>query len=524
MTTTSPQNTQPVQLKVVNPATRTPAKPPTNLTPTDAKPPIPTSAPKNKYFPLLNRLLILTLITGGCIGIGSLEIQNYVSGTSKIDSRENAREKVTMRVAGTIKLHVKSNETVKKGDILAEIENRDLINKLEEISQKLTQAQGELANNKQRLMIAQTKLESAKSEEIIAQNRVDKMRREIAITLQGEGLPSHRKIEAEQEGIKSEVAGVEQEILGLDNHSHAIQEQIRIIETQKETAKSKLESIEESIHRYQTLIEQGAFAEENPEFQNKILQKKDLEGQIKQLEIEIRIKNQELLQLERQKQQRRQSIAQKQSHIEAKSEQINELSKQMSDQLLELENALEIRGIQKQEIQREVESILVAIDNQQRQISELEKQQQAWQEETKNLTLVADGAGTILTPDLDLKNGTTLSLGTEVLQIANLSKLKAEVLIRQEDKAFVTIGQSVVYQDRDARKYHGTVEKMAPFINPEHPQGKPVIAVTILIDNPDHTLLPGHEGHAHIDTGKLSIYRKVQHELNKVFDWGKYFP
>lgn len=211
----------------------------------------------------------------------------------------------------------------------------------------------------------------------------------------------------------------------------------------------------------------------------------------------------------------------------AKSEQINETSKEMGDALYNDEDDWSRARSQTQTARQELEAAVTDVRSQQQLVAKWEASWQQLRQQREKLKVVAQTAGTVTTPDLDLKHNARLEAGQEILSVVALEQLTAEVQIRQEDKEFVKSGAEVkFYRQGGTIRYAAIVEDrgIAPAMQTEENRQKPMLKVRIVIENQDRLLLPGMDGYAHIQSRKFRLYEKVAHEFNKLFNFGKYFP
>ncbi|MDY6785307.1 MAG: HlyD family efflux transporter periplasmic adaptor subunit, partial [Cyanobacteriota bacterium] len=175
----------------------------------------------------------------------------------------------------------------------------------------------------------------------------------------------------------------------------------------------------------------------------------------------------------------------------------------------------------------EVEAAVAQISSQRQLASKWEDDVEQLLVQREKLKLVARTAGTAVTPDLDLLDGTRLEAGVEVLSVVDLGQLTARARIRQEDRDLVESAAKVrFYRQGDGQPYWAAVSdsSVVPVVQVSERQQKPMVEVRMEIDNRQRLLLPGMEGYAHIQTRKLRVYQKVGREFNKLLNWGKYVP
>ncbi len=492
--------------------------PPVTPTPPAASPSkVPT--PSKSY----GKWLMMAIVLAGGVMVARMPISNYVIGEAEVTSRLDERQRLVMPVSGQIQLKVKSNAEVEEGDILAEVSSPEIENQVAEAERSLQHGNAALFAAQKRLSIAQTELQYAQKNVEIAQDRAEKKQREVQEVIAGNKLPRIRQIESEISSIESEIDGVKNSQVGLDSKIVEIQHQITALESEKTSLQENLVSLEETIEDYQFAVDEGALA------RNVLRQEKDkkllLTNQINQQNFAIKGKHEQIEQTQSEILQRHNIIEQKQQLIAGKYEQIKQVEKEIEELRDERENEVEQQlGLQRS-VEQKVEAAKVDIQSETQRVQKAEAELDRLRDRQATLILTADTAGTVLTPDLDLLDQNTVQSGQEIMRIVNLSQLTATVQVSQEDGNLVQENQTVVFKVRDpySPSYRATVQDISPMIAPDKSGSNPMLTLTILIDNPDQILRPGGQGFAHIETGKLLVYQKVQHELNKLFNLDKYF-
>ncbi|NET57127.1 MAG: HlyD family secretion protein [Symploca sp. SIO2E6] len=223
----------------------------------------------------------------------------------------------------------------------------------------------------------------------------------------------------------------------------------------------------------------------------------------------------------------RSQIEQQQSLKAAHTAQIGEANRQLNDTLDTDADELKRVTAQTMTAKAEVAAAVAQINSQKQLTDKWERDIKQLLAQREKLKLVAQTTGTVITRDLDLRNGMRLEAGEEILEVVDLKQLTAEVKIRQEDKDLVnTLAKVRFYRQGDRQPYSAVVEdsSIVPVVQTEENQQKPMVQVRIAIDNQERLLLPGVEGYAHIHCQNLRVYQKVGREFNKLFNLGKYFP
>jgi multidrug resistance efflux pump len=492
--------------------------PPVTPTPPAASPSkVPT--PSKSY----GKWLMMAIVLAGGVMVARMPISNYVIGEAEVTSRLDERQRLVMPVSGQIQLKVKSNAEVEEGDILAEVSSPEIENQVAEAERNLQHGNAALFAAQKRLSIAQTELQYAQKNVEIAQDRAEKKQREVQEVIAGNKLPRIRQIEAEISSIESEIDGVKNSQIGIESQMAGLQNEINAIELDRNTLDNDLIMLEQKIKRYQDVVEQGALAQNLLDDLHR--EKNNLTNQIEQRNFQIKGKHEQIEQTQSELLQRHNIIEQKQQLIAGKYEQIKQVEKEIEELRDERENEVEQQlGLQRS-VEQKVEAAKVDIQSETQRVQKAEAELDRLRDRQATLILTADTAGTVLTPDLDLLDQNTVQSGQEIMRIVNLSQLTATVQVSQEDGNLVQEDQPVVFKVRDpySPSYRAKVQEISRTIAPDKSGANPMLTLTILIDNPDQILRPGGQGFAHIETGQMRVYQKVQHELNKLFNLDKYF-
>lgn len=485
-----PQPNSSPSLKVVPPTTPSPSLP------TEATAPTPTSQLSigNCQLVIARRFLFLAATLLGLGAIGSIPLPNYVTGQAEIISRTDARQRFVVPVSGRVQIYAKTNQKVQPGQLIAQMHSDDLDNQLAEAQRELERAQQGVSSSQQQLMLARARLQAAERTEAIARARQARSLRDLN---ESADSPQIQRLQQEQAVLPNEVAAIEAEIAGIEGEISGLQGQ--------------LHSLDKTVTAYQSLQSAGAI---------RATDLWEMEGRQAVLRGQIESKQNAVAAFRRQ-------IQQQQSLMAAKSAQMGEVRQQLGDVSEGDADEWERVAAQTQTARTEVEAATAQIQSQQQLVGKWKADIARLQGQRERLKLVAQTAGTVITPDLDLLSGTRLEAGQEILSVVDLQQLTARVRVRQEDKDLVKEGARVrFYRQGDGEHYAAVVESgsIVPVVQTEESQLKPMVEVRILIDNPEHLLLPGIEGYAHIRTPPLRVYRKVGREFNKLFNLGKYFP
>jgi len=507
-------------LKVVppidkKPEIQAPLAPPE--TPTVKKDPAPTQTQSGSG----RKWLILGAIVLAGGAISCIPIPHYVTGEAVVNSREEERQSLVAPEGGIITINVRQNDTIEAGDIVATIESADIESRISEAERYLVEAKGALDAAQQRAIVAQSNLSRTQTAETLARNNYDRSLEETSTS-----LPNSLEQEREIQGVGHEIAGLQDEIDGMYSEIAGVESEIIGLEGEIASLEEQLQTVDESLANRLELARTGAIARQSMEITNLRLQKSDLQREVGTKRSQIQLKYSEIDRITSRIARTEDTIAQRESHSGARSARILEVDRQANIEANRYRDELEMRVAERQTTEEEVAAAEAEVRYQGQLISQWERELKDLNDRKNNLTLKARTGGTVLTEDLDLLDGTHVEAGEKILSLADLEQLTATVRIRQEDKNLVEKGQFVAFQppDLEGPEYGARVEGIGSRINATNPGEKPMLTVMILVDNEDDRLLPGAEGHAHIRTGKMPIYKKVQHELGKLFNLRKYFP
>ncbi len=514
-------------LKVVppkspNPAPiETPTAPPAQKTPTTPEPT--KSSPKPKAD---GKWVIMALMVVGVGAIAAMPFPNYVRGEAEIIDQEGARKAITIPVSGVVKIKVKTNQLVTAGDEVAEVASPEIENQMADAERQRQQALASLAAAKNDIPIAEKQLEEAKTAEEIARRRAEKQQQEIA-AISEEKLPKIREIEREIAIIEQEIASIRNnDIPRIQIDIVSIQKEIEGIKLNNSRLSDQLKKVEERLSKLQGLAAQGLFPSEDPRILDLESQQNSLTSQIEQQTIiQISVKQQEIEAKQSEIRQSESLIEQKYQSIAAKREQIKEVEKQLQDLSDERENDIEQQVAARRRAEEEVAAAVRKVESEKQLLVQAEGELQRLETRAAELILRTPVGGTVLTDDLDLLNNTTIQAGEEILRIADLRQLPAQVKIAQEDADLINTGQPAIFKIRGiySSEYQATVQDIPRVIVTDE-SGKRELKVKISIENQANQRLPGTAGYVHIETGEMRVYQKVWLEVNKVLNLGKYLP
>lgn len=512
----TPKTSSQPRLKVVPPTVPEKAKPQEK----PVQPPI-EKTPQKSTFP--TQWITWGVVILGLGGIGMIPVNHSISGKTMITSTVGERQLVTMPEKGTLILHVRSNQTVKPGDILATVSSSDLENQKAATNRTIVEANTAVNSAQQQLIASQTRLEVAKTLESIALENRSRKQQELNQAKLSSDTAQIRGIEQEKAGIESEIIGINNQISGLENEKAGLENDIVGIKNNIEGLNQQLEIIEWHLEKRQNLVTEGLIGSASPELMNLKVKAAELKTQIEQSENSIETHQQKINQKNQQILQTQQLISQRRQQIGVKSEEVNQVIETLEQQLQEAENLVEQKTIERIYAQQEVNASLAEIADQQYLLSQQKAELKRLEQQEEQLTIKATVSGTITTSDLDLRDRQTLEAGKEILSVVNLSNLTGLVEIKQEDIDLINPSLPVTFKPRQATvdQYQAEIEDIQPVIQSDESGQNSVLQVRITIDNDDRQLQPGFEGVAHFHTPKLRVYQKISREILKLFPWWK---
>ncbi|MDC0835326.1 efflux RND transporter periplasmic adaptor subunit [Geitlerinema sp. CS-897] len=510
-------------LKVVPPQ-GTAATPLKSDKPTQPAPQLTSETPVAESKGNLNRWAIAGVLAVGVGTLGLIPLPNYVTGEAEIDSRPGERQAVTTVESGIVDLRVRRNDRVQAGDILATIDNPELEDRIAEVRRSIEQEESALQIAERELIIAQTRLMAAQTEQSNVQRRLDREFNDYDAAASGTGVPQTRQVEREIDGIRYEIAGYENEVARLEGEIAEVRTQQRSLEGELGLLREDLRNSDTRMERLQPLIAESAIADEY--IFNVTSQRSNIARQIEQKEGELEATIARIAQLNSQIDRQQNLALQRDRNIDANRERIQDVRHRLEDELMQVRDELDSRIAQRQSAEEEVTAAAAKVQSHQDAIASFEAELERLEDQRGELTLRATTDGTVITEGLDLRDGTRMEAGETLLQIVDLGELEARVQIAQGDKNLVSKGQLGRFQTENQGNtdYRAEVSEIGPSIDSETPGAKPVLEVTLLLDNDDGFLLPGQTGHVHIRTVDLNLYQKIQHQFGKLFDISRYVP
>jgi multidrug efflux pump subunit AcrA (membrane-fusion protein) len=128
-------------------------------------------------------------------------------------------------------------------------------------------------------------------------------------------------------------------------------------------------------------------------------------------------------------------------------------------------------------------------------------------------TVFAEITGKVVTADLELLEGATVTAGQMLLEVQSTGTILAELLVDEKDLADVGIGSPIrlVANTYPDRTFHGEVGQIAE--RAEVIDDRTFVRVRSELDNADGLLLADMTGHAKIDAGWRPVMQLITREL-----------
>ncbi|MBE9129198.1 MULTISPECIES: HlyD family secretion protein [unclassified Coleofasciculus] len=448
-------------LKVVPPPTQTTTRPKPELsaTQTPAKPEHQAKINVGKW------ILIGVIISGLGYVTFVPEFPHSVKGEADITSTSNARQDVTLEVAGVIKeIYVKPNQQVSQGQKLAQLESPDIENAIAQAQTELGKAQSALQDALRMVEDLRTKHSEMQVIEENTHQAADKLRQELAGIHQGNSVPQIQELERDIEGLQEKQKQIS---ASLTIHQQRLE---TINAVNKEAGSSIISPI-----RIDELIDQTYS--------------------------------------------RQAELAEIASLVSRKQAQIQTFVKKLDDKLKHAQAEVKAARAARLSVEENLQAAQAVVSDRYRQIKKLEAEVQRQQSRREQLVLIADTAGTVTTEDLDLLENTWQPAGKKIIEIVDLSELTVIAKIRQEDEKFIQQQDTVkLYKQGEFQPYTTTVEAISSAVQPGENQIKPVWTVRLSIKNDDSSpMKPGMTGYVSIETRPMTLFAKLKHEVLKVF-------
>lgn len=458
-----------------------PTKPNLKVVPDTPKTP-PKETTQNPYQRIALIVFILT-----ALGLASqIPVPTNIQAEGQLEPLPEFLQTIYAEINGTItEFSVKPGEQINEGDKIAEISTEELIPEIANSQTQFDRAISEFKSITFQLNTLNSKANETKQQEAAIARQVEEDRQEIAQIDAGSPPP--------------EIAKIKQDIAALKSSIDAWQSEIN-------AHQDNLNTLQKQINRAKPLLEAGGIA---------MNQVDNMEMEARNIKGEIDTKQNKIKELESQ-------IAGKNLEIAAAIQKKKDELKLRQDQQ---ENAIAQRKTATEELEaarKGVESRIPLLNTLKTELSRQQNIQQTHQ------IIKAKKSGIIVTQDFQKLVGKTMKAGEPILEIADLSQLRAVLSVRQEDSDIVKKGAKVTLYFKEPKSSTRSLsinqidQVMQP--DPSDPsQQKQVLKVTGVIENNgNRPLLPGGKVYAQIEGEKMPIYQKVHRELLKLFNVRKY--
>ncbi len=523
--TSQPQTSNSSPLRVVPPTPETPEKQPAPAPAADVPETVPeaTSA-KSDSQPARHRWLWVGTALVALGAGGFIPLPHHVGGDATAKTHPEVRHFVTTPTAGEVTLHVQPQDTVEPGDLLITVEDTQLSDRIREQERQLEAKEGELRASQAELERVEKRLDSANNEMNQAQQRLDSHERDWQALISGPGLPRDRQlleeraaIEQERDGIQDEMRNLEAQIAELENQRNRITDQIPQFEEQ-------VRKLEESHITLQEAHDEGAISdiylgEQSWQLLNRQQELEELYTQRTQIGYQIEQLRHQIA--------RQSRLSQGRTHnSQAHEARRQELIREVREEGQNLQERYDRLRDERNTVQAEVNRALTQVQNHREAIAALQNELQVLTRRGQSRTITAEHFGTVLTQDLDQKDGRYFQAGSEILETANLQLLQGTAQISQADRDLVEEGHRLKFRvpNQPNMTYLGQVEDISPMMIEDDDGIKTVFEVRFSLENPDEIPLLEAQGHVQIRTENLNAYQQIQHQFGKLIDLPRYFP
>jgi hypothetical protein len=525
--TSSPQPNHVSPLKVVPPG----AKRPTPIESTEsAEPADRAESPADSSERSVSKRTAFFVVVALLAGLGFVPLPTYVTGRAEVDLRDDNRQSVSMREAGRVELRVKPRAAVRRGDVVAIIENDELTSQILEQERLVMDTQAAIFAAERRLAVAQAVAVKSRVENHSDQLLLERQTTKLGKIEAGIGTSETQQLASEIDAIRSQAARqthdydrLSIERLELTERQTKIQEQLTLLNARREELTSHLAELE-------SLADDGGLA-----YQGQLL--RSLRADKSDLDLRVSNTESELQSITRQIEQR----YTQQDGIEREIERFGAQERVIAAQIEGAIGEVEEDGIRDQgewessraEFDRSAEDINLALVELERQeqlaIAHQEILQQL-QARREALHLRASVDGIVITEDLDLKDGKWFNQGESLFAIAPSEVYDIAARLNQGDTELFNEGdRATFYNDTPGMPpVTGRVKVIDPVLDDEETTGdKAELEVTIEPDQVDNhpTLRQKVKGYVKIHSPKkLNAYQSIGHQIGKVVNIKRYPP
>ncbi len=449
-------NLQP-KLKVVPPKNEPkspshPSSPPPQPTPPSTAP---ESQQKRSKFNG-KKWAILGAIAIGLVGVSTIDVGHKILGEGNVESTPGRRRTIKTSEASTIEaIYIENNEFVDKNDRLVKLSSDALEEKLFAIDREIAKTESNLDSARYQHSVAVSQLDEAK------------LRSELAFQRERDSYAEFQR--RQSDNPPPEI----QEIYGTRS---MLEQEIKKLEDKRQ---NKLEDVK----KFRQVENDGAISD---------IHLNRVEGEFKDIEHDLEIKQRELQRLE--------------SRVAAARDDISQEYYDRQDKAEEARSEVETA-------RREVEVAASKIQELKNTLNSLRQEKQRLLKEQQDLVLNAPISGVVQAKDLDRLLGQTLPESQELMKIIDLDELTAVIYIEEADRKSVEPGLKVIYiPTGETREYEATVLEVG-FPEPDKSQNKNKVPVRIQFQKLDSTLALGSSGTAKIDVGEIRLYEKIGQQL-----------
>ncbi len=476
------------------------------------------------------KVFYAALLTIGVLGF--IPQPTNVTGRAEVVLRDDNRQAVKMHESGTVTLSVTPHQAVKRGDIVAIIENNDLMTELHESQQRLAEARQAVETAQRRLFIAQAELDRSGVDERTSGMLARRQDANLDRIDAGIGTSEIQRLEAEIDGTRSraqqqrnEGQRLDSEIAELQGRQETLRGQLALLQEQYDDVLGRVTDAD-----FQEALDRGALSRNSPIVTSLKERQYDLEARIADTENEI-------VAIDEQMSQRRTLQASATSEIDRARAQESALRSQIKGEVSRTEEtAIRERGAWQNSLagyESALEAVNVAIEEieTQSEIARFHEARIAQLEERRDgLEIKARIDGIVITEDLDLKNEQWAEQGETLFSIAPSEIYDIEVRVDQGDIGLFSEGDRATFVNDTpgVDSVSGQVKTIERVLDDETTAGDEAKQeVTVEPDESANNpaLSPNAKGFVHIRSPKnLNLYQKIALQLGKVVNVSRYMP
>ncbi len=438
-----------------------------------------------------SRILFLLVLGVGGFALSQMEVTMQVRGKATLKPLPQKTQSVYSEEGGKItNFMVKHGDWVQVGEVVAEVKNPDLEERILEEQSKLQEDQTKLTAATERIALLVT--EYTVAEELVRshQNQWQKSQEDVD-RLSSDSPPHEIQI------ILHEIQSIDDQIAGLEKSIQNRQEQVQ-------KSQDGLDQLRES-----GAIEEGALSFK---YQN------DLEQELLRITDDRDNYQSRVTELESQKQAKQANMERVKQNIERERD---DRQDQLSYQQANREKAAQaLRSAQIEKAQ-----YMALVQSREKKIAEL------LAKSSVNQKLKAGISGRVVALDLSEKNGKWLDRREPVMQIIQMDQLEARIAFHPTDAALIeqVLNQGSVIvtlkpQQPEYDSFEAKVSDMEPVMPYDQTQQTPQLVVTATVENENKVeQWINNELYAAIEVEKMPLYKRVQRELMKVLKLRQHF-